>query len=62
MKLVTEVKIFIYIIANMPDKQKLINSNNPDALLKVLVQLVFVNHMSNPTRFYCSVSFVSQYI
>ena len=50
----------------MPDKQKSINSNNPDALLKVygngkLVQLVFVNHMSNQTNFYCSVSFARQY-
>ena len=38
----------------MPDKQKSTNSNNPDALLKIL----FVNHMSNLTkvlllRFFC---------
>ena len=29
----------------MPDKQTSIYSNNPDALLKFLVQLVFVNHV-----------------
>ena len=45
----------------MPDKQKSINSNNPDALLKVLVQLVFVNHIYNLTKFYCSISFARQY-
>ena len=53
----------------MPDKHKMINSNNSDALLKVsdhnkLVQLLFVNHMSNLTKFYCivlSISFARQY-
>ena len=35
---------YSYILANMPDKQKSINSNNPDALLKVLV-------MCNLTKF-----------
>ena len=44
----------------MPDKQKSINSNNLDALPKVLV--MFVNHISNLARFYWSVSFASQYI
>ena len=34
-KLVTAVKIFMYI--SRPDKQISINSNSPDALLKVLV-------------------------
>ena len=35
---------YSYILANMLDKQKTINSNNPDALLKVLV-------MCNLTKF-----------
>ena len=52
----------------MPDKRKLINSNNPDAQFPKdsghgkLVQLVFVNHMSNLKKIYCSVSFARQYI
>ena len=46
----------VYSLANMPCQQISINSNNPDALFKVLVQLVFV------TKFYCSVSFAHQYI
>ena len=50
----------------MHDKQKKsINSNNPEALLKVLVLVsscgLFVNHMSNLTKIYCSVSFARQY-
>ena len=43
----------------MPDKQKSINLNNSDALLKVLV--VFVSHMYSLTKFYCSASFARQY-
>ena len=35
---------YSYLLANMLDKQKSINSNNPDALLKVLV-------MCNLTKF-----------
>ena len=35
----------------MPDKQKSINSNKFDALHGKLVQLVFVNHMSNLAKF-----------
>ena len=27
-----------------------------------LVQLMFLNHMSNLTKFYCSVSFARQYV
>ena len=51
----------------MPDKQKSINSNDLDALPKILghnkpLQLFFVNHMSNLTKFYCSASFACQYI
>ena len=46
----------------MPDKQKSINSNDPGSGPGELVQLVFVNHMSNLTYFYCSVSFARQYI
>ena len=53
----------------MHDKQKSINLNNPDALLKVLVnsklvKRVFVNHMSNLTQLFCyrSVSFARQYM
>ena len=34
-----EIKVTAVKIANMPDKQKSINSNNPDALLKVLVMV-----------------------
>ena len=47
----------------MHDKQKSINSNNPDSLLKVLangklVQLVFVIHMSNLSDAFVTVAFL----
>ena len=45
----------------MPDKHTSINSNNPDTLLKVLVMLVFVNHMCSLTEINCSVSFARHY-
>ena len=44
----------------MPDKQKLINSNNPDALLKVLVT-VSPFSLCLYTKFYCIVSFACQH-
>ena len=52
----TAVKIFTCrLLANMPEKQNSINSNNPDAFLKVFV---FVNHMSSIVAFLLPVSIV----
>ena len=51
---------------DMPDEQKSIYSNNPmlfsGSAHGKLLQLVFVNHMSNPDKIIFNVSFACQYM
>ena len=57
----------MYILANIPGKQKNNKLKQPRGLTQEsghckLVQLVFVSHMQYMTQFYYSVSFARQYI
>ena len=59
---INAIKIFMH-LANMSDKQKSKNSNSPSAFEysgSGHGKLVSVDHMSNQTKFYYSVSFARQ--
>ena len=58
------VKLYMYntYLVNRIDKLKQLRGLTLDSGHGKLVQLVFVSHMLYMTNFYCSVSFVRQYI